>query len=152
MHLLTFLFLYYIITLLMLEDFIEVNELKARIVEKRILNSSSAKCELIMREPLSLKPLLAIHLCKDSIDMEKIRKFFSDKLRVAESREAFQVTGYEKDYMPPISIYGVIVILDEKAANKEKLYFLVGEERTLIIEPKEIIEANEECVVLQITG
>ena len=136
----------------MLEDFIEINGLKAKLVKKAIVNSSSAKCELIMREPSTLKPLLLVHLCKDSIDMEKVHKLFrNEKFREPSAREAFHVTGYKKDYLPAISIYGVIVLLDEKAAKKEKLYIPVDEETTLVITPAEIIEANEECVVCDIT-
>lgn len=131
----------------MLEDFIEVNELKAKIVNKPIMNPSSARCELIMREPTTLKPLLLVHLCKDSIDLEKVAKMFADELRIPGARETFFVTGYKKDYLPPISIYGVIVIMDKKAAEREKLYFLVDEEHTLVITPQEIIEANEECLI-----
>lgn len=131
----------------MLEDFIEVNELKAKIVNKPIVNSSSARCELIMREPTTLKPLLLVHLCRDSIDLEKVAKMFENELRAPGARETFFVTGYKKEYLPPISIYGVIVIMDKKAAEQQNLYFLVDEEHTLIITPQEIIEANEDCIV-----
>ncbi|MCD6246981.1 MAG: hypothetical protein J7J87_00920 [Candidatus Diapherotrites archaeon] len=135
----------------MLEDFIEVNELKAKIINKPIVNSNSARCELIIRKPTTLKPLLLVHLCKDSINLKKIAKMFTDELRIPEARETFFVTGYKKEYLPPISIYGVIIIMDKKAARKEKLYFLVDEERTLMITPQEIIKANEECLIEDIT-
>jgi len=135
----------------MLEDFIEVNELKAKIVKKPIINTNSAICELIMREPTTLKPLLLVHLAEDNVNLKKISSMFPEELRVPEARETFFVTGYKKEYLPPISIYGVIVIMDKKAAEREKLYFLVDEERTLVITPQEIIEANEECLVEDIT-
>ena len=137
----------------MLEDFIEVNELNAKLVNRAIVNSSSAKCELIMREPSILKPLLLVHLCSDNIDIEKLRRLFrNETLREPSAKETFHVTGYKKDYLPAISIYGVIVLIDEKAARKERLYILVDEERTLIIPPAEIAESNEECAVCDITG
>ncbi len=137
----------------MLEDFIEVNSVSARILNKEVHNSSVAKCTLFVREPTRLKPLLVVHLANSSPKKEIIERLFvQDELHEAGAKEAFRITGYELEYMPPISIYGVIVIIDEKAAQKETLFFPIGEEKTLVISPKEIAEHNEDCFIYNVTG
>lgn len=137
----------------MLEDFIEVNKLKATIIDKAILGPNSARCTLIIREPSPLKPLLIVHLRRDSVSMEKLNKLLPGaKLREAGAKETFYITGYRKGFLPAISIYGVVVLLDEKASKRETLDILVGDERTLEISPAEIMAANEECIVCDVTG
>ncbi|MEM4662522.1 MAG: YbaK/EbsC family protein [Candidatus Diapherotrites archaeon] len=135
----------------MLEDFIEVNKLKATIIEKAIFNSSSAKCVLLLREPTALKPFLVVHLKNTEISMEKVKNILPiAETKEANAKETYYITGYQKGYLPAISIYGVIVLLDIRAAKKKKLYILVGENRTLEISPAEIKKANEECIVCDI--
>jgi|GEM_PF-2308117 len=136
----------------MLEDFIEVNCLKAELIDKAIFGQNAAKCKLIIREPTSLKPLLIVHLLKDDVSIEKISKLFPGaELKEPKAKEVFYITGYRDGYLPPISIYGVIVLIDKKAAQREKLDILVGDERTLEISIDEIKKANDECVVCDVT-
>jgi len=131
----------------MLDDFIEINGLNARIVNKVATGKNSAKCELLLRESAADLPLLLIYLCKDSVDMKKVGKRFPDKLREPSAKDALYITGYKKEFMPPISIYGVIVLLDKRAAEEETLCFPVDEEKTLVISPDEIKEANENYMI-----
>ncbi|MCX8190490.1 MAG: hypothetical protein N3F05_04690 [Candidatus Diapherotrites archaeon] len=136
----------------MLEDFIEINKLKATIINKPIISPNSAKCILYLRDNAALKPALAILMRKDRIDFEKFSSLFpSSELREASAKEAFNVTGYKKGFIPPISVYGVIVVLDSKAAKMGFLHMLVSELTTLEVSVDEIKEMNEDFMICDIT-
>lgn len=136
----------------MLEDFIEVNKLKATIIQKPILGPNAAKCVLYLRANPALKPALAVFMRKDHIDFDKFSGLFpGSKLREANAKESFNVTGYKKGFIPPISVYGIIVVLDSKAAEKGSLYVPVSDLSTLEVSVSEIKEMNEDFIIGDIT-
>jgi prolyl-tRNA editing enzyme YbaK/EbsC (Cys-tRNA(Pro) deacylase) len=131
-----------------IEDFIESNSLNAKILPYAA-KGSLVKCRLFKSGSLEI---LAVFPAKDSISMEKVKRALKlVSLMQVDKFDVEEMTGYKADFLPPISIYGVTVLLDKKLAEKERVRCLVSEERTLEISPKEILEANEEAKEADIT-
>jgi len=61
------------------------------------------------------------------------------------------MTGYPAEFLPPISVYGVEVVLDRKISGWEKLRCPVSEEKTLLVSAAEIEQWNEEFQEADIT-
>ncbi len=136
----------------MLEDFIQANSLKARILHKDILSHSKAQCALFLSSEKGFLPVLAVCLSSQRIDIKKLEEESSTpSLREADSKETERITGYSKEFLPPISVYGVKLLLSEKAATESVLFISVAEKRTLAVSPGEIISSNEDCMVAKIT-
>lgn len=136
----------------MLADFIETNLLKARIIPKRVANENGAICKLFVSEKTEL--FLVVHRYHNKIDLNKLHEVFlqftKEKVHEADSPEAERITGYRAEYMSPVSIYGVRLLIDKKALGKE-LYCFIAEEETLVISADEILEMNELYSVVDIT-
>lgn len=127
----------------MLEEFIEAGELKAKILKKRV-PFKLARCVVFLPADKTKKPVLAIVPAGKRISLEKLVKEAGyKKLREATEKEAFNITGYKKDFIPPISIYGVRVLIEESLMKRDFLHILIGEEATLKISPEEIISSSE---------
>lgn len=141
--------LFYFIIKSMLADFIEINSLKAKILKKKPFGSP-AQCKLFIK-PGFYKPVLAVFLSKNSLNLKKLESLTKTTLCEAGSTESFEITGYYKEWIPPISVYGVILAMDKKADAEKSLFFQIGEEEFLSITPDEIRNANEECIVSDIT-
>lgn len=132
----------------MLEDFIESNGLQAKIMPYSA-KGSLIKCRLFSFDKGNA---LVVSFSKDKVSEEKLKKALkSDSVQQVDNSQAEEITGYKAEFMPPISIYGVKVLLDNKVAESEKVRCLVGEEKTLEISPKEIIEANDEAEKADLT-
>jgi len=128
----------------MLENFIETNNLKARIVNRR-QSSNLIKCKLFLTESAQI---IVISLATDKSDLEKIKRVLGAKeIFAADEKQAIEITGYEKNFLPPISIYGVKVLLDKGLSKHELLYCNISEASCLEISLKEIQENNEDVIV-----
>ena len=127
----------------MLEDFVEGNSIPAEFIPKRI-SVNAAKCLLLMPKSPAEKPVLAVFPAGTRVSVEKAETETGLTLKPAVEKETFNVTGYEAEYLPPLSVYGVIVLVEDSLMEKNALHFLVGEEKTLRVSPTEIIDFNEE--------
>ncbi|MFH1545436.1 MAG: YbaK/EbsC family protein [archaeon] len=148
----------------MLEDFIEVNELKAELIklEKPAYSLKNALKELkcSFSEFISVKPFLdsiqepflIIFLASDKLDETKAKKLVNVKFFLeASPNEALEITGYEEGLIPPVSVYGIKTIMDKKIEGKEFVFSPAGKENLFLkISPKEIIESNEGMIVAEI--
>lgn len=135
----------------MLEDFIEVNKLKARILTGFIRKPSGVKCILFFALN---KPFLAVFSAKKKLDLKKLALLFKlneSDLREATESESIEVTGYEKGFIPPLSVYGVTIVLDNNLKKFKEVYCFISNERTLQVPLSEIIEMNEELIEADIT-
>ncbi len=137
----------------MLEDFIQANKLNARILHRQVSGANSAKCTLFVSREKRSVPVLAVFLSRHSPDLKKMEKESGLKgLREADNRETEGITGYSKEFLPPVSVYGIRVLLDESASSAETFFFPVGDKKTLAISPEEIMECNEEAISAPITN
>jgi len=130
----------------MLEDFIEANSLNAKIFNS-IKSFNMAKCSLFEGDDGFV--LLVFPFGK-MIDFEKLKKSLKTKnLLKIEGKGVEEITGYNEGFVPPISIYGVKVVLDMELEKLEEINILTGEEQTLSISPKEIEASNEEFEIIK---
>ncbi|MCX6801955.1 MAG: hypothetical protein NT067_02470 [Candidatus Diapherotrites archaeon] len=136
----------------MLEDFIEVNKVEARLIPGKFSENLS-RCVLLMPRADGRLPVLAVVPAGTRISLEEAaRAAGSGVLREADEKEDFKVTGYWHGYLPPISIYGVKVLVEKSLLKKTFLNFMIKEEYTLMIAPNVILEFNEdsaECDLLE---
>ncbi|MDO8537990.1 MAG: YbaK/EbsC family protein [archaeon] len=150
----------------MLKEFLEINKLKAKIVatSKPIIDVSLTAEEMHISSSNIGKTILFIDeagfgiLCiisaSSKINESKIIKLLGiKKLTLASPKKALEITDYEFDAIPPISIYGLKVILDKKLAENKTIYCNAGEKQKLLqISAQEIIENNEDILVEEITN
>jgi len=132
----------------MLEDFIESNNLKARVLPY------AAKGKLIKCKLFSYNDsfALVIFFSSDRLSEQKISVALNtDRVKPVEGFSVEEITGYMAEFLPPISVYGVTVLIDKKLFGAETVKCIVGEEKTLAIRPKEIQEANEESIVADVS-
>jgi len=131
-----------------IEDFIGLNSLNAKILPYAA-KGSLIKCRLFRAGSLEI---LAVFFAKDSPSMEKIKKALKlASLMQVDKLDVEEMTGFKADFLPPISIYGVRVLVDKKLMEREKVKCIVSEEKTLEISPQEILEANEEAEEADLT-
>ncbi|MEW6295034.1 MAG: YbaK/EbsC family protein [Candidatus Diapherotrites archaeon] len=149
----------------MLEDFIEVNDLKARIIplKKAVSTVREAEAALGVKASEIIKsllffdsgeePLIAIVAGNKRVDTKKLcGAAKTQSVRLAEPKEVREVTGYEAGELPPVSVYGVRVFLDKELEEKELVYGGGGKKDCLLSIPvKEIIEFNEKIFIEEIS-
>ena len=124
----------------MLDDFLKSNDSSAEIT-KHVQKQSLAKCTLFISGNISL---ISITHFKETPLIEKLKEIFGFKnLKHADNEKTEQITGYKKDSLPPISVYGAKIIIDEKLMNKEFLFFEIADRKFLKITPNDIILLNE---------
>ena len=132
----------------MLEDFIKSNELQAKILPIPV-KAPTIKCQLFRCDDTDV---LAIHFASKEIDPKKLAKAVGAKeAKPVALEEAEDITGYGVEFMPPISIYGVKVVVDSKLFVAEKVKCPISAEQVLEITPKEIVESNDETIETDIT-
>jgi len=149
----------------MLEDFIEVNGLKAKIIplKRAVSTVREAEAALGVKASEIIKsllffdsenePLIAIVAGNKKVDTKKLCEAAKTQgVRLAEPKEILEVTGYEVGALPPVSVYGVRIFLDKELKEKELVYGGGGKKDCLLSIPiKEIIEFNEKIFVEEIS-
>lgn len=132
----------------MLEDFIKANELEAKILPY-VSEGKKIKCKLFSSESGNF---LAVFFSTDKLSQEKLEFTVGvQNLKPVAFALVEDETGYLPEFLPPISVYGVKIVVDEMVSVAPKLRCVVGEEKVLEIVPKEIIETNEDSIVADIT-
>jgi len=132
----------------MLEEFIQANSLKARILHKNVSGSGMVRCKIFLSGKKGAMPVLAVFPSMQRIDLEKLVDASGiSGLREADSRETEGITGYPKEFLPPISIYGVKLILEKEAFKAQTIFVLVGVKKTLAISPLELKELADDFAV-----
>jgi prolyl-tRNA editing enzyme YbaK/EbsC (Cys-tRNA(Pro) deacylase) len=148
----------------MLEDFLEVNEVKAELIDLRKEVSSLSEALQVLglkkNEAIQAKLLLDSEeegvLClfpsNLALDLSKAEKVVGKPLKVAEEKQVLEITGYKKDFLPPLSIYGVKTLIDKKVLKKETVFSAAGSSSKLLkISSKELIKAAFNPIVEDIT-
>ena len=147
----------------MLEEFIKVNGVDAEIIsfhrdtnlqsalfETKSPISSAIIAEFVMNE--KNQEFLLVHSVKSVISTGKIKQITgSTELFGKNDEEISEATGYKKEFLPPIGIYGVRVYVDRSLQSKENLICKIGDRKFLKISPQEIVDVNEDAIVENIT-
>lgn len=138
----------------MLEDFILVNKLKSLVINF----PTDTSIDLIAQKNIFPKKYLVkinAFITKENdlfitiipfnskLDFEKLKEIILEEefLELSED-ECFDVTGYEKNYLPPISVYGANLLIDTSLKNNELIISRTGEKQVLKAYLSEIIENN----------
>jgi len=147
----------------MLEDFIEINSLDAEIisfptdapasapqVRKRFPSGSIAETKLFSSPENDLFLIITLAGKKPSEEKVMSETGQTELLEMNED-ECFRLTGYKKGFLPPVSIFGVNVIIDSSLENKKYLFFRIKERAYLRITLEEILAHNENVSFAKIT-
>ncbi|MFA5931552.1 MAG: YbaK/EbsC family protein [archaeon] len=141
----------------MIQDFLEVNKLDGKIIsfpsdttiEKAVESThlsagSVAKVAVFFDEKMDFFIVIAP---KDHVVLVKeANELFKKKtLEVAGEEETKNLSGFEKKFFPPISVFGTTVAMHPILKNKPKLVFALGYREFLVITPKAIMDAAEVC-------
>jgi prolyl-tRNA editing enzyme YbaK/EbsC (Cys-tRNA(Pro) deacylase) len=143
----------------MLPDFIEANNLKAKVIFCAKPVATAQQAAGFLKVPLeciaktilfildSEKPVLCILSGSSRASTIKLCSLLnSSKCRIAKPEEVLEITGYEIGALPPVSVYGVPTILDSKLAGMQEIISGGGSVQHLLrISPKEVLEFAFEC-------
>jgi prolyl-tRNA editing enzyme YbaK/EbsC (Cys-tRNA(Pro) deacylase) len=146
----------------MLEDFIEFNELKAEIINfstntptntliasNALPPKSTIKVQLFNSK--KIEPIIIITPFHSELNTKIIKSIMGEEEIIEmNDKEAIEITGYRKDCIPPISIYGIKIVIDKSLENKKILYSRVGEKKFLKVSLNEILKTNDDITFEEI--
>ncbi len=150
----------------MLEDFIIVNKIDAELINfptstntnvaverKKLPFSSTVKIQLF--NSVKNEPVIIITHFNSELDLKKIKKLLllkdNNDLIEQNNDETINITGYKKGFVPPISIFGIRIILDSSLEKKSFLFCQVSEKTFLKVPTQSIIDYNDEVIFEKIT-
>ncbi|MDD3084054.1 MAG: YbaK/EbsC family protein [Candidatus ainarchaeum sp.] len=142
----------------MLEDFIERNDINAEfinfstnsstdllIANKKLPASSTVKIQLFNSK--NNNPFIVITPFQSELNFEKIKLIMLENDLVEQnSDESVEITGYKKGFIPPISIFGIKIIIDYSLKTKNFLFCRVSEKSFLKVFLKSVLETNEDIL------
>ena len=138
----------------MIQDFIDANKLNAQLlkfpsdasIDKALsaakLNISCyAKAFPFVDEKMDFFVVIAI--ANEKVDVELAEDLFDENLEEVDSSEVLKLTGFEKEYFPPISIFGAKVVFTKNAKKQKKLMFELSPREFLVIDIPSIEKSQE---------
>ena len=123
----------------MMEDFLKVNQVDAKLVSfnkpvnsaKEIAQRLGVPLHHVLKTTVYLsqerideipETVLVVSLADQSLSEQKIYSTFpKQSIRLASMEEALEATGYPKEFVPPISVYGAQTLLDERVLKQPKV-------------------------------
>jgi prolyl-tRNA editing enzyme YbaK/EbsC (Cys-tRNA(Pro) deacylase) len=140
----------------MIDDFIEKNKLESELISlptEESMDSLIAKKRFPARMCVNIgvfntpsnKPFMVIIPYNSELSVEKVKKIVGeDELIELDNEESIKVTGYKQGFVPPISVFGITILIDFSFENKLHLFCRVGQKNYLKAFVKEVIEFNED--------
>jgi hypothetical protein len=140
----------------MIDDFIEKNKLESELISlptEESMDSLIAKKRFPARLTAKIKlfntpsnhAIMVVVPFQSEINIDKLKKILGeDELIESNNDESIQITGYKKDFVPPLSVFGVTIMLNFSFENKLHFFCRVGEKSYLKAFVKEVIEFNED--------
>ena len=146
----------------MLDDFIMANDLKAEIIAFPTETSVSF---IIKQKKFNPKTIVQIKLFisakKDEIltitpfgkepQIEFLEKIIGEELLESNEEECLKITGYKKEFVPPISIYSVKVIIDPMLENLNYIIVPISTKKYLKIPLEEVLLFNDDVSFEKLT-
>ena len=130
----------------MLEEFIDVHNLSARILAGHLRKKSGVKVKLFLANSSAF---LVLFPAGKKLSIEKLAKTINlgfTKFHEATEKECLEITGYKKNFLVPVSIFGVKLLIDSSLKKFDVLYFFLENDKTLEIPLTEIIEFNDDLI------
>ena len=139
----------------MLEEFIEVNKLKAQFVS---FSTETPVAVAIKQKKFNPKNIVQINiftsLKQDEIltitpfgkqpQLEKLEDIVGEELLELNKDECLERTGYAKGSIPPVSIYGIKVFIDSSLEDRGYLIVPINTKKYLKIPLEEVLSFNED--------
>ena len=93
--------------------------------------------------------VLVVFLSDQAVDERKLRaQFPGQSIRLAEPGEALEATGYPKEFVPPLSVYGAVTLLDEHVLRAREIVCFAGNSgKSIRLNPAEIRRFGENVIV-----
>jgi len=141
----------------MIEEFIETNDLKAEIIS---FSTETPVSVAIKQKKFNPKYLArtTMYLSKEKDEymviasvgkefpIEKLEEVTETQLLEMNELECLEKTGYKKHFVPPISVFGVRVIIDSALENFDRLIFPISSKKYMKILMEEIFSSNEDII------
>ena len=135
-------------------DFIKTNELNAELIkfptdvsiDKVLFQtksniSSYARASVFVDEKIDF--FIVIGIASEKIGIGEAEDLFDKNLEEIDSSEVLKLTGFEKEYFPPISILGAKVTFTKTAEKQKKLVFELSPREFLVIDIVSIRKSQE---------
>ncbi|MFA5126253.1 MAG: YbaK/EbsC family protein [archaeon] len=138
----------------MIRDFLEANKLEGRVFsfpsdtsiekaaeEAHLSVDSIAKAFLFIDEKMDFFAVIA--LLGSKISSKEACSLFKKKfLEEADSEQILKFAGFEENFFPPVSVFGVRVVLHSSVKNRKSLLFALSNREFLLINTEDILKAN----------
>ena len=139
----------------MLEEFIGANNLKAEIISFStetpvavILKQKKFVPRTIVQTKLFISAkkdeILTITPFGKEVQIELLEEIIGEDLLESNEEECLKITGYKRGFAPPISIYGVKVIIDPILENLNYIIAPISTKKYLKIPLEEVLSFNED--------
>lgn len=151
---------------MLFSDFLELNKINAQLLKSKEQHLSFEKLVLSFDFPFQnvaktflflstedILPVMAVIELNSMPSIEKLEKAsISNGLKLATFNESINITGYEPEWLPPISIYGVKIFLSKNLLEKKEIIVSTGDNFHLLkISPQQLIEHGFEVTVADIS-
>jgi len=146
----------------MISEFLEANNLEGKVfsfpsdtsIEKateevHLSAESIAKVFLFVDEKMDFFAVIASVGSKISAK-EACTLFKKKFLEEPDPEETLKCMGFEKNFFPPVSVFGVRVALHSSVKDRKNLLFALSNREFLFISAKDILKANDDCEELSI--
>ena len=144
----------------MIADFLAANSIDGRIVSFDSDTSIAKACDKAKVPVTSVGKTVLFSDRKEDffvviaragvhVPLEEACELFDKKegeLSISDAKIVLNLTGFSKEYFPPVSVFGVTVALHSSVKDHKVLIFALSEREFLAISPKEIIESMQKAV------
>jgi len=138
-----------------IEDFLEVNKLDGKVHsfpsvvsietvadQMHISKNSIAKAVPFVDNKLDF--FVVVLASEDSITSKEANEMFNKKdLVPAQDKEVLSLLAIEKNYFPPIAVYGATTLVHSSVKEKKRLLFALSDRVFLVIATNDIEKTNE---------
>ncbi len=138
----------------MLQDFIDSNALNAQIIKfssdvsvtkalsvAKLNIFACAKASAFVNDKMDF--FVVVFIANEKVTIETAKDLFDVNLQEVDEGEVLKLTGFEKDYFPPISVFGAKVSFTKEAKKQKKLFFELSPREYLAIDVASIIKGQE---------
>ena len=138
----------------MILDFIEVNGLKARIISfpsdtsfshaaktTHLSDGACAKAVVFVDGKMDFYAVIAS--IGTSVGVGSAKKLFGVSLSEPSEGDVLSLTGFEKNYFPPLAVFGLKIVFHSSSDEKKTLLFCLSPREYLIISKEELLESSK---------
>jgi len=136
----------------MIADFIKVNKINAKVFSFATDMSFEKVASIAHVSPKSIakvtpfvsekeRMFVYISLAEEKILPKEVEKVFGLVLHDVDKTQCLKLSGFEREFFPPIGIFGVQTEISENAEHMGALVFMLSHREFVLIEGKELRKA-----------